>query len=350
MYVLPVSITFVSVSTIVVALRLFTRFRLVYAPGWDDWFLLFALLTDYAFFAVLVAENSHGLGKPQATLSPSENRSQLKMLWISIPLYNLTLNLTKISMVLLYLRLFATKTYRIILITLLILITISGIWMVLGTLLVCIPVQAFWDRTIEHTCLSRALIWFLNAALQIAGDLILVILPMPPLIRLRIPLRQKVGLVVIFALGLFVCTTSVVRLYTLIMLVRTTDRSRYNGLVATWSFVECNVAIVCASLPTFRQLIIRTFPRILPSCARNSHSSPKKQLHDPVMTWEPFRGGGSYSADVSVDRDADSNSRCHTSADGIQVVRELRWDLSSAASGSENDPNHSTDLPREPGL
>lgn len=45
MYVLPVSITFVSVATITVALRLFTRIRLVCAPWWDDWFLVLALVS-----------------------------------------------------------------------------------------------------------------------------------------------------------------------------------------------------------------------------------------------------------------------------------------------------------------
>lgn len=44
MYVLPVSIVFISVATIVVALRLFTRIRLLNSPGWDDWFLLLALV------------------------------------------------------------------------------------------------------------------------------------------------------------------------------------------------------------------------------------------------------------------------------------------------------------------
>lgn len=44
MYVLPVSIVFISVATIVVALRLFTRIRLLNSPGWDDWCLLFAMV------------------------------------------------------------------------------------------------------------------------------------------------------------------------------------------------------------------------------------------------------------------------------------------------------------------
>ncbi|CEL07392.1 hypothetical protein ASPCAL10549 [Aspergillus calidoustus] len=337
MYVLPVSISLVGLSTIVVALRLYTRIRLVCSPGWDDWFLLLSLLTDYAFFGVLMAEHTHGLGKPQATLTQSEYQNQLKMLWISVPLYNLTLNLTKISMVLLYLRLFTTRVYRVLLWVLLVLIVCSGLWMVIGTLLICIPVQAFWDPSMPHTCISREVVWFLNAALQIAGDLILVILPMPQLVRLRIPRRQKVCVMFIFALGLFVCATSAVRLHTLVLLTRATDYSRLNGIVAIWSFAECNVAIVCASLPTFRQLIYQKFPWSLPSCARASRSQGEKRLRDPAMLWEPFHGNAGYSADVSVDVGMDSNSHCHSGASGIQVVRELRWEMGSAPTRCEGE-------------
>ncbi|KAL2815473.1 hypothetical protein BJX63DRAFT_442019 [Aspergillus granulosus] len=335
MYVLPVSISFVGVSTIVVALRLYTRLRLVCTPGWDDLFLLLSL-------------HSHGLGKPQATLTQSQSRDQLKMLWISVPIYNLTLNLTKVSMVLLYMRLFSTRTYQIVLWVLLLLIVCSGLWMVIGTLLICIPVQAFWDPSIPHTCLSREVVWFLNAALQIVGDLALVLVPMPQLIKLRIPRRQKACVMLIFALGLFVCATSAIRLHTLVLLTRATDYSSWNGIVAVWSFVECNVAILCASLPTFRQLIIQKFPRVLQSCGRTSYSQDKQRLRDPTRLWEPFRGPGGYSADVSVDVPMDSNSHCHMGASGIQVVRELRWEMGSALSKDEDESRPSNEKPEEP--
>ncbi|KAL3463056.1 hypothetical protein BJX64DRAFT_287791 [Aspergillus heterothallicus] len=348
MYVLPVSISFIGVSTIVVSLRLYTRIRVVYAPGWDDLFLLLSLLADYAFFGILIVEHTHGLGKPQVTLTQSTYHNQLKMLWISVPVYNLTLNLTKISMVLLYMRLFSTRTYRVLLWILLLLIVCSGLWMFIGTLLICIPVQAFWDQSIPHTCLSREVVWFLNAALQIAGDLILVVVPMPQLMKLRIPSRQKACLMFIFALGFFVCATSAVRLHTLVLLTRATDYSRWNGIVAVWSFVECNVAIVCASLPTFRQLIIQKFPRILPSCAGTSYSQGEKRLRDPARLWEPPRGNAGYSADVSVDAAMDSNSHCHTGASGIQVVRELRWELGSVSSKDEEEPGPSSEKGGEP--
>ncbi|KAL4960764.1 uncharacterized protein BDV14DRAFT_211525 [Aspergillus stella-maris] len=324
MYVLPVAITFVSVATVVVALRIYTRLRLIRTPGWDDWFLLLALATDYAFFGIILTEHAHGMGKPVSSLSPNEFRMQIKMLYFSVPMYNLTLNLTKISMVILYMRLFTTRKYRIFLIILLILVVASGLYMVLGTLLICVPVQAFWYQQYEH-CVSRPLVWCLTAAMQIVSDLVIVAAPMPQLISLRVPPRQKICLMAIFALGLFVCATGVARLHSLVMLIKSEDRSRHNGFVTTWSFVESNVALVCASLPTFRQLIIRAFPRMIPSSSRSPHSHrTEKHLPHSSSLWKPYAGRGSYSADISANMDQESVEHIGS---GIQVQQELRWEF-----------------------
>lgn len=124
------------------------------------------------------------------------------MLWVSVPLYNLTLQLTKISMIILYMRLFPTKIYRMVLITVLVVFIGATIYMVIGTFLVCVPVHVFWDTENDHRCSQRAAVWFVNAGLQITSDFIIVILPMPLLVRLRIPFRQIFCLMMIFALGL----------------------------------------------------------------------------------------------------------------------------------------------------
>ncbi|KAL5041752.1 hypothetical protein BDW71DRAFT_211857 [Aspergillus fruticulosus] len=335
MYVLPVIITFVSVATLAVALRLFTRLRLVCAPWWDDWFLVFALLTDYAFFGVLIAEDDNGMGKPKASLTPAQYRNQLVLLWISVPLYNLSLNLTKVSMVLMYMRLFPSRNYQIILKILLGLVVGTGLYMVFGTLFICVPVHTFWDRVnMAENCVSQAVVWYLTAALQIAGDLTLVILPMPKLVTLHIPTKQKACLIMVFALGLFVVATSAARFGALVTLVQSDDLLQLNGLVATWSFVEANVAIVCASLTTFRQLIIRTFPRLIPSSALKMCNRSDKRLHDPAVLWAPYTGPARYSANISVNASAGRDSASHT-GDGIQVMRELRWELGMVGAADE---------------
>ncbi|ODM14691.1 hypothetical protein SI65_09880 [Aspergillus cristatus] len=45
---------FTGLATVAVALRLFTRLRVVRTAGWDDWLIVLALLTDYVFFAFAI--------------------------------------------------------------------------------------------------------------------------------------------------------------------------------------------------------------------------------------------------------------------------------------------------------
>ena len=141
----------------------------------------------------------------QRVLSPlNESQSDIRIqaLWITIPLYNLTLNLTKISMGILYFRAFKTKNYQRILIVYLVFVIVSGLWMVLSTLFFCTPIRGFWDKSIHSYCMPQAVIWCLNAALQIATDLLTVVLPMPALAKLHLARRQRFALIVIFSLGL----------------------------------------------------------------------------------------------------------------------------------------------------
>ncbi|GAT23928.1 hypothetical protein RIB2604_01710710 [Aspergillus luchuensis] len=264
MYALPVGIVFLCVATITVALRLYTRLRLVRKPGWDDLLIVVSLATDIVFFAFLVIESQNGLAENEADLPPEVVRRQLKALWITIPLYNLTLTLTKLSLIFLYRRLFPTHTYRILLILTLIFVIITGLWMVLSTLLFCIPINAFWDTSLPRTCLPEDVVWCLNAAFQITTDLILVVLPLPILAKLNLPKRQKAA---------FVCATSIIRLTTIVRLLRDPDFTSGNGLAATWSFIESAVAITCACLPPLRPLLVRVFPRLIPSRMRSYHNN-----------------------------------------------------------------------------
>ncbi|EAL92710.1 integral membrane protein [Aspergillus fumigatus Af293] len=160
--ILGITTALLVLSTLAVALRLYTRFGIVRTPGWDD--------------ALIVAAVA---------------------LWLSIPFYNLTLTLAKISMILLYMRLFAStnKRFRILLIVFLVFMGIVGLWTLFSTFLICLPVRGFWDHSVPATCRSFAVVWCLNAALQIVTDIVVVMTPIPTLARLRLPTRQKFALI-----------------------------------------------------------------------------------------------------------------------------------------------------------
>lgn len=100
---------------------------------------------------------------------------------------------------------------------------IYGSWAVLSGFLNCIPVAKFWDKTLEGYCLDDKGLWFSNASMHITTDLVILIIPIPALAKLDLPKRQKIALITVFALGGFVCITSICRLVALKKISDSTD-------------------------------------------------------------------------------------------------------------------------------
>lgn len=53
----------------------------------------------------------------------------------------------------------------------------------------------------EGSCVDRTAVYICTAALGIATDVILLVMPIPMIVRLQMPSRQKVGLILLFAVG-----------------------------------------------------------------------------------------------------------------------------------------------------
>jgi hypothetical protein len=81
-------------------------------------------------------------------------------------------------------------------------IAINGVWLVLSQVFNCVPVHAFWDFTVvDAYCLPRVPMWFSNAAVNIATDFAVFLVPLLALRTMKLPKKQKFGLYVVFALG-----------------------------------------------------------------------------------------------------------------------------------------------------
>ncbi|KAI4845563.1 hypothetical protein E4T44_05545 [Aureobasidium sp. EXF-8845] len=195
----------------------------------------------------------------------------------AIPVYLAGLTLTKLSILLQYMRLFQGKTIHRIIIGMLIFVAAYGTWSILGALLICTPIHSFWDRKGDAKCMNLAAKWFSDAAVNILTDFILLSIPMPFLKGLNLPYRQKAGLIAVFALGGFVCLVSVARLGPLYIIATTNDVSLHNGPAAFLSSMEVNVGIICASLPSLRAITLRT-------CSRR-HSQQAASTHHSRLGW-----------------------------------------------------------------
>jgi hypothetical protein len=82
-----------------------------------------------------------------------------------------------------------------------IILAIYGTWAVISAFLNCIPVAKFWDPTLKGHCLSKPALWFSNASMHITTDLVIFFIPIPPLITIDVPKRQKIALILMFGMG-----------------------------------------------------------------------------------------------------------------------------------------------------
>ncbi|EKG09926.1 hypothetical protein MPH_12998 [Macrophomina phaseolina MS6] len=109
----------------------------------------------------------------------------------------------KVSILVFYIRLSSHKYFRIITYGTMAIIIIYGVIGSLQFLFACRPIAKFWDPTITYgSCSDNNKFWISNAAVNSVTDIIMVILPILMLWNVRIPKRQKIGLILIFMTGI----------------------------------------------------------------------------------------------------------------------------------------------------
>ena len=75
------------------------------------------------------------------------------------------------------------------------------VYTIITAFAICIPAAYFWDKTLDGYCLNFLALWFVNAALNIVTDIAILVIPLRVIIAIQLPKKQKVWLVLVFALG-----------------------------------------------------------------------------------------------------------------------------------------------------
>ncbi|KAL5355418.1 integral membrane protein [Aspergillus floccosus] len=314
---LSISVVFTGLATIFVAARVYTRTRLMKRMEPNDWMILIALTFSYVFMGFFIVESLNGMGMHGADIPPPVMLKQMKAFWLTIPFYNAALLCAKASILMQYFRVFPTKRMRVVNWILIGVLGTYGSWAVLSAFLNCIPVAKFWDPMLPGYCLNQKGLWFSNASMHIATDLAILIIPIPALHALELPKRQKIALISIFALGGFVCVTSICRLVALKKIADSTDPTFDNVDAAYWSAIECNTGIICACLPTLRPLVSRVVPHLLSTLSvngRNAYGNAPLSRGQAPTYWN---GTGTVSTTVTAMDDVEFG---HGEADKVLTL------------------------------
>ncbi|KUJ18478.1 uncharacterized protein LY89DRAFT_780548 [Mollisia scopiformis] len=253
--------TFTSLAVIAVALRFYVRKFVTRALGWDDWLMLFAVVLQVANQALVTVSFHYGLGKHDTSLKkPDQMIAVLKWNWIaSLPGMIVSI-LARISIAILLIRLFGVyEWFKRFLIVFTILQTTVCTLIIPFTWLQDNPVQGLWDvydRQVKHWD-PRIVLYmeYFGQSLYTFSDLTYVLFPVIIIWNLNMPVRQKIGLMLLMAASLFTMSMSIMKVMVAQGSSHFSPDVEYNAsLGVLWSGMEQTCVIIMGCVPPLRAI------------------------------------------------------------------------------------------------
>ncbi|RPB06159.1 hypothetical protein L873DRAFT_1839613 [Choiromyces venosus 120613-1] len=247
-----------ALSTLFVGLRFYCRHFTVRKVGLDDWIMLVALVNVWVIGVINVFQVKYGSGTHVMDLpfTPDLFVKSLKAWYVYQLEYLITLFFVKISILAFYRRLSPAQGFQTAIKVVAISVTIYTTAMVFVNALECPkdPTLA-WALTFPRGCNNLVSVYYAQAGFNIFSDIVILVLPLPSLLRLQVNKRKRMALIVVFGIGSVAVIASIARISALYIFQYSTDIA-YDGIfILLWSQVEINVAIISASAPGIRPLV-----------------------------------------------------------------------------------------------
>ncbi|KAF4245624.1 hypothetical protein CNMCM6805_003568 [Aspergillus fumigatiaffinis] len=249
--VIAICLVFTIVAFLAVLLRLYVRVYTKRAGGVDDYAALFSSILALAYGAITIAQSRWGLGL-NAEYFPKENVVPFsRVQYAGGPVYTLALLGFKVSLLASYLRIGGfVKAYRIVIIAVIVACVCNQLTFTFVLCFACRPIARQWDMSIQGSCIDTVSSYYALAGTSLAFDCIIIALPLPVLITLRLQRRQKAALVAVFALGFFVTIIQIIRIFTIKDLKTYTDSQP----IVLWSVIEISLGVIISCIPSYGPL------------------------------------------------------------------------------------------------
>ncbi|KLP23230.1 integral membrane protein [Fusarium fujikuroi] len=344
----------------VVAIRVWARHRKRMALERDDFMILLSLPLLWATAGVAIASVTYGgVGKPLAVNMMQDpnrlGRAQLCLVLTEF-VYGTVLCTIKVGILLMYYRIFPTKSMRI---GGYILGGMTFSWwigIIFASIFQCSPVDKAWKPFMKGgTCLDKNKFFIGNSIPNIVMDAMIIALPVFEVSKVQVPRSQKIAIAGIFLLGGLIVIISCIRLKYIVALLQAGQEADFTKLISTpwiWTVIEPSVGLLCACLPTMQPLLYVLFGRFITKTTQDRSKEgiitiggsgqksadrqkgpvkdgPFRRLHDNDSAEEPVLWPETYhnqhntvvehSKDVAVDE---------IPLGTIAVKKDIRWEES----------------------
>ncbi|KAJ5087126.1 hypothetical protein N7456_010742 [Penicillium angulare] len=282
-------------AIVFLCLRLLARHVKKVNLGADDWTLIVGLLFVLVVAAVNLACVQYGMGKHTDTIPLSDELTYFKLLYVFEPIYITTAGIIKLSVLLMYYRIFPVRYVKI---GGYILGALTLAWVIAIDLLAifqCNPVSKAFNRTLPGQCINLKGALIGNGAPNFITDIFILALPARLIWGLQASMWQRVSVICVFLTGSFVVFASIYR-FSLIFKFDITDIAWTLADAQTWCVVEVAAGVISACLPTTAPLV-RICTRRLVSTARTFSKSNPTQSESTALS----RGNAGAARSINVE-------------------------------------------------
>ncbi|KAI0155184.1 hypothetical protein GGR57DRAFT_91557 [Xylariaceae sp. FL1272] len=120
-----------------------------------------------------------------------------------------------------------------------------------ATIFSCVPRYKIWNPEVKGRCINMHTGILVTSVLNVVSDTTILITPIMAIWQLQLRMKAKVGISVVFAVGIFATAAAVIRLYYGVELSRSNDTTWLIEGVGTWAIVEIATVILVACFPLF---------------------------------------------------------------------------------------------------
>ncbi|KAM0705658.1 hypothetical protein Q7P35_007018 [Cladosporium inversicolor] len=338
---IAVTATLYLLSFCVVSARFYCRIVFTKKVGLDDYFIALALLVVTILAIFNGFQISWGVGIHASRDYTLDAYIHTLKYWYAYQIiYPLSLATTKLSFLALYYRVFPPPTMNRVFFwgTTGIIVVYTIIIMFVNAFECPNPSDAWLPSFPSPECNDLKGSYYSMAGINIATDLLVLILPIKPALGLQVNRRRKYAVVGIFMIGSIAVIASMIRIHALWAYFHSKDMG-YDAIgVLLWGQIELNVAIVCASAASLRPLFGSAFAGSGPR-SRSGHAQYRSSRNyglgsshfgDTVALSMRKGPETKIEAELHGMQDGDSQELILSHEDGIKRTRETNVTSESA--------------------
>ncbi|PVH91383.1 hypothetical protein DM02DRAFT_477740, partial [Periconia macrospinosa] len=273
--VVIVGVTLTAVSTLVVGFRYFCRWYRMGLVAATDHLIFVALVCTWGNTVINYYQDESSRRFRPSQLRDPEKRPKLEVslrgtlvTWYVYRMtYGVALCFVKLSILSSYRSIATNRRFRRVVNGTILFVILYTISTTLASAFQCTNPAASYDtsaylaqfdksrkKPLQNVkCFNPTKLWLFTGAVNLFTDVLIMGMPIPTLLSLRVPMSKRLALIGIFSVGIMAIVASCVRMWVMALWAESPQNSaRFGTDLLLWGQVETNAGIVSASVPFLR--------------------------------------------------------------------------------------------------